>query len=380
MKNLLSFLLLPLFSFGQVNGAGNDGKLSGQTTASKANKLAEGFTVTGTIQGLADGVVKITSTRGDVTIASGESKNGVFTLKGTVAEPGLYWLAMGKEQPRYLFLENAAIKISGSKADIKNIKIEGSASHKDFAVFEQTFNPLFGNLNAVVAELNKAKEDKKPALINQYTEALGKLNAEVQKFISLRKSSYVSLLVLSVTMQSNENILEVEHNFSQLSEALKASQTGKEIASYISYAKVGAIGTNAIDFTQNDVSDKPVSLSSFKGKYVLIDFWASWCRPCRAENPNVVKIYKKFKDKNFTVLGVSLDQQKDAWVKAIERDGLAWTHVSDLQQWNNAVAQLYRVQSIPQNFLIDPNGKIVAKDLRGEDLEKTLCEYLGCSN
>jgi peroxiredoxin len=112
---------------------------------------------------------------------------------------------------------------------------------------------------------------------------------------------------------------------------------------------------------------------------VLVDFWASWCRPCRAENPNVVKVYNKFKNKNFTVLGVSLDQEKAAWVKAIEKDKLTWTHVSDLQQWNNAVAQLYRVQSIPQNFLIDPNGNIVAKDLRGEDLEKKLCELLGCN-
>jgi peroxiredoxin len=130
------------------------------------------------------------------------------------------------------------------------------------------------------------------------------------------------------------------------------------------------------DFEQSDVNGKSVSIKSFRGKYVLIDFWASWCGPCRGENPNVVAAYNKYKDKNFTVLGISLDKSKDPWLQAIQDDGLVWTHVSDLKGWGNAVAQKFKIQSIPQNFLIDPNGVIIGKNLRGPALEEKLAEVI----
>lgn len=346
-----------------------------------AQNQTSGFEVKGNISGLADGKVQIVSMAEDHAVLSADSaKNGVFTLKGSVSEPGLYYIVLSNEQPQYLYLENKPITITGSQTDIKNIKIEGSQSHADFVEFNKTFNPLIAELNGFAALLQREQDEKKKEdLFKKYDSVVKRVDTEVGNFVASKKSSFVSAFLLSVSSQVTADPIVLEQRFNMLSEEVRNSEIGKSLANSIAYFKVGAVGTDALDFTQNDVQGKPVKLSAFKGKYVLLDFWASWCKPCRLENPNVVKVYNKFKSKNFTVLGVSLDQSKDAWVKAIETDKLAWNHVSDLQQWNNAVAQMYHVQSIPGNYLIDPNGKIVARDLRGEDLEKKLCELLGCN-
>lgn len=340
-----------------------------------------GFKISGSVAGLQDGEeVKITSTQDNSVLTKGVVKGSAFTMEGTIPEPGLYWLVLGNEQPLHVYLENNGIKISGSKTDLKNIKIEGSQSHKDFDDFRTVFNPLVGELNGTVAQVQKTENEQvREDLMKRYDSLTKLINNEVGKFVAAKRSSYVTPFLMFVTAQLYDDPLLMEKRYLSLDEKVRQSQIGKSLAEFIAFNKVGAIGTEAIEFTQNDLTGKPVALSSFKGKYVLLDFWASWCKPCRIENPNVVKAYNKFKDRNFTILGVSLDQNKEAWEKAIEKDGLSWTHVSDLQSWNNAAAALYRVQAIPQNFLIDPNGKIIAKNLRAEQLEAKLCEVLGCN-
>jgi peroxiredoxin len=166
--------------------------------------------------------------------------------------------------------------------------------------------------------------------------------------------------------------------FKGLGKDVQKSKEGLSVKKTIDAFMMVRIGAEAPLFTSPDTAGHAINLKDFRGKYVLLDFWASWCGPCREENPNVVKAYAQFKDKNFTVLGVSLDQKNkhDAWVKAINDDGLVWNHVSDLTWWDNAVAKLYAIRSIPQNFLIDPKGKIVGANLRGEELFKKLQELI----
>jgi peroxiredoxin len=201
----------------------------------------------------------------------------------------------------------------------------------------------------------------------------------IKKFILSNPDSYLSLMALYSVDGPSPNPVELDSLYNTLSPALKGTETAANFQKALEPLKHTAPGTMAPDFTQNDANGVPVKLSSFRGKYVLVDFWASWCGPCREENPNVVRVYNKYKDKNFTILGVSLDKAEGRanWLAAIKSDGLNWTQVSDLKFWSNQAAALYYVSSIPANFLIDPSGKIIAKDLRGDDLDDKLKEVLG---
>jgi peroxiredoxin len=333
------------------------------------------FTIKGLVRGLPDGT-EVGLYVDDVNsepVATAKSAKGSFELKGSVTEPYIHILTYGdKTQRLAIFLDNSKITLNGIVEAVAKAEVKGSPSHADFDAYNSEFSPLFERLSAVVKDLNDRKPDPEGKLRLEYEGLVKSIQEKTDKYIQSKPNSYVSAFAAMVATQLNTDIAITENRYNLLNENVKQGYFGTMLAKNISDAKVGKIGSDALDFVQNDTAGNPVKLSSFRGKYVLIDFWASWCRPCRMENPTVVKAYNQYKEKNFTVLGVSLDRSKDAWVKAIADDQLTWTHVSDLKFWSNEVAQKYKVESIPQNFLLDPNGKIIAKNLRGEQLLETL--------
>ena len=323
--------------------------------------------------------------------------NGAFSITGTLIEPvmaqlvidhkgeGLEKLAAAtKVDLVTFFLENSIVGVSAATDSVYNADITGSVLNDESKLLRAQLNDIETEAKKLNEEYTAAPPEKQKLLaFKNAMQAKATLLQARQKnilktFITGHTDSFLSIIALGTLGAHAPNAAELEGLYSLLSPRLKEMESGKVIKQSVDLAKVTAIGSIAPDFTQNDVNGKPVSLSSFRGKYVLIDFWASWCGPCRQENPNVVRVYNKYKGKNFTILGVSLDKPdaRNYWLAAIKKDGLMWTQVSDLKFWDNAAARLFYVSAIPANFLLDPQGKIIARDLRGDDLDKKLADVL----
>jgi len=360
----LLLLLMPMIILGQKPVNPKAKTITKSKVTIKPTAVAiDGFVINGEVKGYADGTtVALINPNTGATEVSTTIKNEKFSLNGKVATPDFKILSFNQQQPYVtLFLDNSVIKVKGTKDVLANLTITGSKSNADF----QAFNTLLQPYQNVFAE-------------NAVNDSVSIANAikVTSEFAIQHPASFVSPLAIYRFNQLNEDISKTELLFNQLIPEVKASLIGNYLSQIIAEAKNNGIGTVMSDFTQTDTSGVPVSLSSLRGKYVLIDFWASWCGPCRRENPNVVEAFNKYKNKNFTVLGVSLDKGKPEWIEAIKADGLNWIHVSDLKYWSNAVAQQFQIQSIPQNFLIDPQGRIVGKNLRGASLEMKLEKIL----
>jgi peroxiredoxin len=342
-------------------------------------RKAEEFTLTGHVKGFTDDVVFLTyGTFNNTKIDSAVVKDGQFVFKGKVGEPLLGMVFSRNYRLRLdLFIDKGPITITGSMDDLDNLKVAGSPVVNEYEVFNKQIMANRKRVNNLFQQAYNAKQTGD-------TTTAKKLEADGNKWYvyeyEIRKNYIIEhpaspISARELVMYTNSKTLaECTKYYAALDPKIKASEQGKEVAERIAILNKIEVGRQALAFTQNDVNDKPVSLDSYKGKYVLLEFWASWCGPCRAENPNLLKQKQLFGDKGFNILGVSLDKNKDLWVKAIEKDGLTWTQVSDLKGWNNDIAVLYGIKAVPANFLIDPSGKIIAQDLRGEALNKKLQE------
>lgn len=330
-----------------------------------------------------------------VAVDSAAVKNGMFEFKGIINNPvratlvldhkgiGLNRLRNEGADVLGLYLEKGNITLISADS-VSKAKISGSKINEDNTRFLTEVMRINNKLPALEKEFNAATKEQQQSLafreaFQKRAEAIEKEQRTVSKeFILKNPASFVSLDILTSYGGYYPEYSEVQPLFAVLAPAIRSSEAGKAYSETLERVKLTALGAIAPEFTQNDPNGNPVKISDFRGKYVLLDFWAAWCGPCRQENPNVVENYNKYKDKNFTVLGVSLDRpgDKEKWLKAIRDDKLAWTHVSELNYFNNSAAVKYGIVAIPQNYLIDPEGRIVAKNLRGDELGRKLQELL----
>ena len=317
------------------------------------------------------------------TIDTATVANGKFSFSGSIGQIDVNFLFVEGEQVNTPFIvEEGIIEVNLLQENLKAMELAGTPSNNDLQVYRQETETFAKNMNAIVTEIQTANNlgDNLLAqdLQQQYTDLQGKLIDYEKDFIKTNIDSYISALILDrflnqKTMARNE----INDIFNTYSDRIRSSKAGIKVSNIIN-APVNptAIGELAPLFEGPTPTGDRFVLESFRGKVTIIDFWASWCRPCRIENPNLVRLYKRMHDKGLEIVGVSLDRNKASWERAITDDGLNWNHVSNLQYWADPIAQLYSVRSIPAAFVLDREGRIVAKNLRGAQLDAKIEELI----
>jgi peroxiredoxin len=374
MNKFLLVLLLPVLSFAQTTE--REFKLKGELKLSRPVEW-----------------VYLRYGSGDRSVNDSlQPQEGAFRFEGKISEPTAATLIVKyakqpaeEKAPRefvQVFLEPSKLELI-ARDSLKNTVVTGSPGQADFASMGEQGKTFTQKMDGLYEAYEKEEKQGNQEAKEKIEKEIDQLDAEMKEavyaqFVKDHPNSTVALYALRQYAGWDINPLKLEPLFQSLPSSTQRWPSALALKKQIDIARRTAIGNNALDFTQNDTLGNPVSLSSFRGKYLLIDFWASWCGPCRRENPNIVRTFNKYKDKNFTILGVSLDRSngKERWLKAIHDDGLTWNHVSDLKWWDNEVAKKYGIRAIPQNLLLDPGGRIIAKNLNGAELDRKLGEVL----
>ncbi|MGF1555395.1 TlpA disulfide reductase family protein [Paucihalobacter sp.] len=359
----------------------------------------EGYVIDGTAKEIYNGIRVILQTTNEqgrpIPIDTAIVVDEKFKFEGKLDNPEMLYISVNSVTGNLpLIIENSRITIDIDKNNIVNSKVTGSKSNDDYVKFIEGRNQAQLELQSLSIKLDEAKFLKDTENIDFYSDkfqdAVKRNENYALNFVENHPDSYVSLFI--VDAQTNLRDVDVdayETVFNTLSSTLKTSEYGKTITKKIAQVKEAqqksqrlTIGKKAPNFTAPDMNGNPLSLYDIKGKVTIIDFWAAWCGPCRRENPNVVKVYNQFHDKGLEIIGVSLDgtprqgDAKAAWLKAVEDDELTWHQVSNLQYFNDPVAKLYDINAIPATYIIDEEGTIIAKNLRGIALEQKIAELL----
>ncbi len=304
--------------------------------------------------------------------------DGNFEIKGSTSEPQIAYLYTDNQHVMYVILDGHNIEIKGDYNDFDNLSITGSASSNAAQYLLKEINTQYTKIDSLQKQIRQLQSNGETPSDEQYA-ALAGAQQEIDAFLNQftdTSSSPMATLLAAQMMDLGGQYDALKNLEKKLKSSFADSKYTKWLSSILADYD-SWLGRQAPEITMKDRNDKDLSLSNLKGQYVLVDFWASWCGPCRRENPNVVRLWNKYKDKGFTVFSVSLDNKKQDWLNAIEKDGLDWnSHVSELKGWSTSVLTAYGVNSIPSAFLLNPEGKVIAKDLRGYALEKKLGELL----